>query len=118
MPLCFFLYFLCTAFSDYFIRNAQSNTFAECIHFHDCLSWVFFFLVCGIECSTHFKRFPIEQIEEHVHVCASYIIEFGDDTSPGDATTSDEYGLERASKICIHDNEQNDLTHSTLIKMA
>ncbi len=77
-----------------------------------------FFLVRGIECPTCFKRFPIEQIEEHADVCASHIIEFGDDTGPGDATTSDECRLERASEIWIDDNEQNDLTHSTLIKMV
>ena len=46
---------------------------------------VFFFTVRGFECPTCFKRFPIEEIEEHADLCASHIIEFGDDTCPGEA---------------------------------
>ena len=77
---------------------------------------VFFFTVRGFECPTCFKRFPIEEIEEHADLCASHIIEFGDDTCPGEATTSDDCRLERTAEIWIDDNEQNDLTYSTLIK--
>lgn len=77
---------------------------------------VFFFTVRGFECPTCFKRFPIEEIEEHADLCASHIIEFGDDTCPGEATTSDDCRLERTAEIWIDDHEQNDLTYSTLIK--
>ena len=56
------------------------------------------------------------EIEEHADLCASHIIEFGDDTCPGEATTSDDCRLERTAEIWIDDNEQNDLTYSTLIK--
>ena len=69
--------------------------------FHDC----FFFLVCGIECPTCSRRFPIEQIEDHADACASHLIEFEDGTGADGATTSNECRLERAFEIWVDDKE-------------